>query len=170
MTETAQKHSENLHPITDMILDRAAKEKKLQQRARVIWLFGISGSGKSTLANALERQLFTEGYTTTLLDGDNIRTGINAGLGFSDEDRIENNRRVAEVSKLFTQAGIITINSFITPSNALRKLIKDILGPDLIQIYVACSYEKSEQRDVKGLYAKAKAGKITNFTGKDSTF
>ncbi|MEM9445844.1 MAG: adenylyl-sulfate kinase [Verrucomicrobiota bacterium] len=170
MSDTVQSRIENLHPITDLILNRQAKEKKLQQRAKVIWLYGISGSGKSTLANALERRLFKEGFSTTLLDGDNIRTGINAGLGFSDEDRIENNRRVAEVSKLFADSGIITINSFITPLNSLRELIKEILGADLIQVHISCSYKKSEERDVKGLYAKAKSGKIKNFTGKDSSF
>ena len=112
--------ADNLHPIFDRVLSRAEKEKSLNQRARVIWLYGLSGSGKSTLAVALERQLHAEDFTTQLLDGDNVRTGLNRGLGFSDADRAENIRRVAEVAKLFTQAGIVTLCSFITPTRALR--------------------------------------------------
>ncbi|MBL4575304.1 MAG: adenylyl-sulfate kinase [Opitutaceae bacterium] len=163
--------TDNLFPIDAKILDRATKESLLQQRGQVIWLSGLSGSGKSTLANALERKLHSEKFATTLLDGDNIRTGLNSGLGFSDEDRAENIRRIAEVSKLFVQAGVIVINSFITPQNSLRKLARNILGQDdLIEVFVECSFEECERRDVKGLYAKAKAGGIPDFTGQGSAF
>jgi adenylylsulfate kinase len=163
--------TDNLFPIDEKILGRSEKETLLQQRGKVIWFYGLSGSGKSTLANALERKLHQEGMVTTLLDGDNIRSGLNAGLGFSDEDRTENIRRIAEVSKLFIQAGVIALNSFITPQNSLRKIAQTIISSeDLIQVYVECSYEECARRDVKGLYAKAKTGNVSNFTGKDSPF
>ena len=113
--------ADNIHPIFDRVLGRTEKEARLKQRARVIWLYGLSGSGKSTLAVALERRLFAEGFTTHLLDGDNVRTGLNRGLGFTEADRAENIRRVAEVAKLFAQAGVVTICSFITPLKALRQ-------------------------------------------------
>lgn len=160
----------HLHPITDKILTRMDKEALLKQKATVIWLCGLSGSGKSTLANALERHLHADGFATVLLDGDNVRTGLNKGLGFSDEDRRENIRRIAEVSKLFLHTGLITINSFITPKQELRDMAREILGSDLVEVYVECSFEKCAQRDVKGLYAKAGAGEIKHFTGKDSGF
>jgi adenylylsulfate kinase len=163
--------TDNLFPIDEKILGRSAKETLLQQHGQVIWFYGLSGSGKSTLANALERKLHQEGMATTLLDGDNIRRGLNAGLDFSDEDRKENIRRIAEVSKLFVQAGVITLNSFITPQNSLRKIARAIIGSkDLIEVYVECSFEECARRDVKGLYAKAKAGDVSNFTGQDSSF
>jgi adenylylsulfate kinase len=160
-----------LYPIHGELLTRAEREKKLGQRAKVVWLSGLSGSGKSTLANALERRLFADGFTTTLLDGDNVREGLNRGLGFSDEDRVENIRRVAEVSKLFLQAGVISLNSFITPKESLRQLARTIIGAEnLLEIYVECSFETCQKRDVKGLYRRAQAGQVANFTGKDSSF
>lgn len=163
--------SGNLHPIFERVLSRAEKEGSLQQRARVIWLYGLSGSGKSTLANVLERKLHAEGFTTHLLDGDNVRTGLNRGLGFSDADRAENIRRVAEVAKLFTQAGVITLCSFITPSRALRMAAREIIGADdFIEVYVKASYAACAQRDPKGLYSKAGAGGVKQFTGRDSSF
>ncbi len=164
------KKSSNIHPIFDQVLTREDKEKRTGQRARVIWFYGLSGSGKSTLANALERRLYSEGFFTALLDGDNVRGGLNANLGFSDEDRDENIRRIAEVSKLFVQAGLIAINSFITPLRRQRESARAILGEDLIEVYVRCSFEKCAERDVKGLYAKARAGEVAAFTGKDSSF
>ncbi len=164
------KKSSNIHPIFDQVLTREDKEQRTGQRARVIWFYGLSGSGKSTLANALERRLYGEGFFTTLLDGDNVRGGLNANLGFSDEDRDENIRRIAEVSKLFVQAGLIAINSFITPLRRQRESARAILGEDLIEVYVRCSFEKCAERDVKGLYAKARAGEVAAFTGKDSSF
>ena len=162
---------ENIHPIFDQTLDRSSKERLLNQKGCVLWLYGLSGAGKSTLATALEKQLHSEGIMTQLLDGDNIRTGLNKNLGFSDEDRLENIRRIAEVAKLFARAGIVTIASFITPKRALRNLAREIIGEEDYQdIFVTCSFETCEKRDVKGLYAKAKAGAIKHFTGKDSSF
>ncbi len=163
--------SDNLHPIFDRVLSRSDKEARLRQRARVIWLYGLSGSGKSTLGIALERRLHAEGFTTHLLDGDNVRTGLNRGLGFSQEDRAENIRRVAEVAKLFVQAGVVTICSFVTPMRSLRALAREIVGTeDFFDVYVKASYETCARRDPKGLYAKAAAGGVAQFTGKDSAF
>ena len=162
---------ENIHPTFGQLLDREAKEALLNQRGLVVWLYGLSGSGKSTLATALERRLHEEGVFTQVLDGDNIRTGLNNNLGFSDEDRSENIRRIAEVAKLFASAGVVTITSFICPRNELRALAREIIGQaDFLEVYVDCSFETCEQRDVKGLYAKAKAGQVQNFTGRDSSF
>lgn len=163
--------TENLHPIFDRVLSRAEKEQRLRQRARVIWLYGLSGSGKSTLANALERRLHAKGFATHLLDGDNVRTGLNRGLGFSDADRAENIRRVAEVAKLFAQAGIVTLCSFITPLRSLRASAREIVGAeDFIEVYVKASFETCAHRDPKGLYTKAGAGGVKQFTGRDSGF
>ena len=162
---------ENLHPTFDRLLSRADKEARLRQRARVIWLYGLSGSGKSTLANALERKLHAEKFTTHLLDGDNVRTGLNRDLGFSDADRAENIRRVAEVAKLFVQAGVVVIAAFITPQRALRELARSLIGPDdFSEIYVSASFEECARRDPKGIYAKAGAGQVRQFTGRDSAF
>jgi adenylylsulfate kinase len=153
------------------MLGRSAKERLLGQRSCVVWLYGISGSGKSTLANLLERHLHEQGRLTQLLDGDNVRTGLNSGLGFSDDDRRENIRRVAEVARLFTSTGVITLCSFITPARSLRSLARQIVGEDdFFEVYVKCSFDKCSERDVKGLYAKAKAGGVKHFTGKDSAF
>ena len=162
---------ENIHPTFGQLLDREAKEALLNQCGLVVWLYGLSGSGKSTLATALERRLHEKGVFTQVLDGDNIRTGLNNNLGFSDEDRSENIRRIAEVAKLFASAGVVTITSFICPRNELRTLAREIVGKaDFLEVYVECSFETCEQRDVKGLYAKAKAGQVQNFTGRDSSF
>jgi len=161
----------DIHPIYSKMLSQSQREAKLSQHAKVIWLFGLSGSGKSTLTTALEQKLFVDGFTTTLLDGDNLRDGLNRGLGFSDADREENIRRVAEVSKLFVQSGVICLNSFITPRESLRQLARGILGEEnLLEIYVECSFETCRQRDVKGLYKKVDAGLVPNFTGKESAF
>ena len=161
----------NIHPTFGQLLGSEAKEALLKQRGLVIWLYGLSGSGKSTLANALERRLYREDVFTQVLDGDNIRTGLNSNLGFSDEDRRENIRRIAEVAKLFVRAGVVTIASFICPRNELRALARGIVGQaDFLEVYVECRFETCEQRDVKGLYAKAKAGGVKQFTGKDSAF
>ena len=161
----------DIHPIYSKMLSRAEREAKLGQRAKVVWLYGLSGSGNSTLTTALEHRLFTDGYVTTLLDGDNLRDGLNRGLGFNDADREENIRRVAEVSKLFVQSGIICLNSFITPKESFRELARGIIGAEnLLEIYVECSFETCKKRDVKGLYKKAQEGKISNFTGKESAF
>ena len=149
----------DIHPIYSKMLSRAEREQKLRQRAKVVWLFGLSGSGKSTLTTALEHRLFSRGFSTTLLDGDNLRDGLNRGLGFSDADREENIRRVAEVSKLFLQSGVICLNSFITPKESLRELARGIIGAEnLLEIYVECSFETCKKRDVKGLYKRAQEG------------
>ena len=162
---------QNIHPTFGQLLGREAKETLLNQRGLVVWLYGLSGSGKSTLATALERRLHEEGVFTQVLDGDNIRIGLNNNLGFSDEDRSENIRRIAEVAKLFASAGVVTITSFICPRNELRALAREIIGQaDFLEVYVECSFETCEQREVKGLYAKAKAGQVQNFTGMDSSF
>ncbi len=163
--------STNLHPTFDRMLPREAKESLLGQRGLVVWLYGLSGSGKSTLAHLLERRLHEEEIFTKLLDGDNVRTGLNRNLGFSDEDRKENIRRVAEVAKLFSDAGVVTIASFITPNNELRAIAREIIGgDDLLEVYVKASFETCAARDVKGLYAKARAGEVKQFTGRDSAF
>ena len=156
----------DIHPIFDQILNRDAKEKLLEQHSVVVWVTGLSGSGKSTIARALELELHKRGFLTQVLDGDNVRTGINNNLGFSEEDRTENIRRIAEVSKLFKECGIILINCFISPTYAIRKQARDIIGEkDFFEVYVNTPLEICEQRDVKGLYAKARKGIIKNFTG-----
>jgi adenylylsulfate kinase len=162
---------ENIHPIFDKILNRAQKETLLKQRSVVIWMVGLSGSGKSTIAKALEQDLYERGYLTQLLDGDNLRTGINNNLGFSEADRTENIRRSAEVSRLFLNCGIITICSFISPTKEIRQAAKKIIGEqDYFEVYVNAPFEVCEQRDVKGLYKKARNGEIKNFTGLDAPF
>jgi len=161
----------NIHPIFDRILSRKDKEELLKQRSLVIWMVGLSGSGKSTLAKALEQELHERGKLTQLLDGDNLRTGINNNLGFSEADRVENIRRAAEVSKLFMNCGVVTICSFISPSKELRDMAKSIIGEEhYYEVYVNCPFEVCEQRDVKGLYKKARNGEIKNFTGLDAPF
>jgi adenylylsulfate kinase len=163
--------SHNIHTEFHRMLGREAKEAQLSQRGHVFWMYGLSGSGKSTLANALERQLASEGVFTKLLDGDNIRSRLNSDLGFSDADRIENIRRIAEVARLFVEAGVVVFCSFITPSRTLRQQAAELVGvDDLTPVYVKASFETCAQRDVKGLYAKAAAGEIKDFTGKDSGF
>ncbi len=160
----------NIHPETGRFLDRAAKENLLRQKGIVLWLYGLSGSGKSTIANEVERVLHGDGRITVILDGDNLRTGINANLGFSDEDRTENVRRVAETAKLLAGQGIIVFVSVITPLRQHRAMAKEIIGPDFHEIYVKADYPTCAERDPKGLYAKAQQGKIGQFTGKDSGF
>ncbi len=162
---------DNIYPVFDKMLPRDAKEDLLGQRGVVVWMYGLSGSGKSTLANLLERRLHEAGRMVKVLDGDNIRSGLNNNLGFSDEDRHENIRRVSEVAKLFADSGIVTICSFITPNNELRAMAREIIGDeDLLEVYVKASFETCAARDPKGLYAKVKAGEVSQFTGKDSAF
>ena len=150
---------------------REEKEHRLGQRACVIWLTGLSGSGKSTIARRLEQELAKKGFLTQTFDGDIIRTGINSDLGFSEKDRTENIRRIAEINKLFLNCGIICINSLISPTNAIRKMAYDIIGRDnLIEVFVNASLETCEKRDTKGLYKKARAGLIKEFTGISSPY
>lgn len=153
------------------MLAREDKEHLLGQRGCVIWMTGLSGSGKSTIALALERRLHAEGRFTTVLDGDNVRTGINNNLGFSETDRAENIRRIAEVAKLFAGQGVITICCFVSPTNAVRQQARSIIGPaDFIEVFVDTPLEVCEARDVKGLYAKARAGEVKEFTGISAPF
>ena len=161
----------NIHPIFDKILQKEDKEAQLKQHALVIWMVGLSGSGKSTLAKTIEKELHERGFLTMLLDGDNLRTGINNNLGFSEDDRKENIRRAAEVSRLFASCGVITICSLISPTEEIRSMSKSIIGEkDYFELFIHCPIEVCEQRDVKGLYKKARAGEIKNFTGIDSPF
>ncbi|UBM62467.1 adenylyl-sulfate kinase [Candidatus Sulfidibacterium hydrothermale] len=161
----------NIHTVFDKIKDRREKEIYLKQRAKVIWFTGLSGSGKTTLASLLEKRLFELNYFCQILDGDNVRSGINKNLQFTDEDRIENIRRIAEVSKLFMNCGIILLCSFISPTNQMRKMAKEIIGEeDFLEIFVDTPLEVCEQRDPKGLYKKARTGEIKNFTGISAPF
>ncbi|MGL4293830.1 MAG: adenylyl-sulfate kinase [Bacteroidales bacterium] len=163
--------SNHIYPIFDQTLQRSDREKLLNQKSKVIWFTGLSGSGKSTLAIALERELNNRGILCYLLDGDNIRTGINNNLGFSEDDRIENIRRIAEVSKLFVDCGVITLAAFISPTNEIRNNAASIIGQDnFIEVFVSTPLEICEQRDIKGLYKKARTGEIKNFTGISSPF
>lgn len=160
----------NIHPIFDRILSRKEKETFLKQKGLVIWMTGLSGSGKSTLAIGLEKKLFEAGILTQVLDGDNVRTGINNNLGFSEIDREENIRRIAEVSKLFLNCGIVCINCFVSPTVAIRQKAKSIIGNDFIEVFINTPLEECEKRDVKGLYKKARAGEIKDFTGINAPF
>ncbi|MCE3279382.1 MAG: Adenylyl-sulfate kinase [Bacteroidetes bacterium] len=156
---------------TNKILQRSDKENLLNQKGIAVWLTGLSGAGKTTIAVALEKTLHSKGKLTQVLDGDNIRAGINNNLGFSEEDRIENIRRIAEIAKLFVNNGIITICCFISPTEKMRSLAKDIIGKkDFVEVYINTPLEICEKRDVKGLYAKARKGEIKDFTGIDSPF
>lgn len=161
----------HIHPIFDRLLQREDKEKFLQQRSRVLWFTGLSGSGKSTIAQGLESKLYEAGFFTQVLDGDNIRSGINNNLGFSMEDRVENIRRVAEIAKLYLNTGVITIVSFISPTREARAFARSIVGEaDFLEIYVNAPLEVCEARDVKGLYKKARKGEIKDFSGIDSPY
>lgn len=162
---------EHIYPIFDKMLTRADKEALMGQRGIMIWMTGLSGSGKSTLAIALERELQRRGILCRILDGDNIRSGINNNLGFSPADRRENIRRIAEVARLFVDTGIVTIAAFISPSEELRRMAAGIVGEaDFFEIYVNTPLSVCEQRDVKGLYAKARRGEIREFTGISAPF
>lgn len=163
--------AENIYPIFEKMLQRKDREALLKQKGIMIWFTGLSGSGKSTLAIALERELYKQGILCRILDGDNIRSGINNNLGFSEADRTENNRRIAEVSKLFVDCGIVTIAAFISPTHAIRRMASEIIGEDdFLEVYVSTPIEECERRDVKGLYAKARRGEIKEFTGISSPF
>lgn len=163
--------ADHIFPIHDRLVGFEDRCRRLNQRPISLWFCGLSGSGKSTIAVGLERFLFQKGYTTQVLDGDNIRSGINSNLGFSVEDRLENNRRVAEIAKLYNMSGLITINSFISPTQSIRNKAKEIIGDAFFkEVYIKASLETCEDRDVKGLYEKARKGEIKGFTGIDSPF
>lgn len=154
----------------DTDITREMRENQLQQKAITVWMTGLSGAGKSTLANELEKRLISLGKHTMLLDGDNVRLGLNKDLGFKENDRIENIRRVAEVAKLMNDAGLIVLSSFISPYRSDRRVARNIIGKSFVEVYVSTPLEECEKRDVKGLYKKARAGKISNFTGISSPY
>ncbi len=171
MSETKRRpKTANLFPVTSAAVSRRSKEERFHQCGKVLWFYGLSGSGKSTLATRLEHELHQRDFHTALLDGDNVRTGLNSDLGFSDAERTENIRRVAEVAKLFCDAGIVTLVACITPKKSMRAQARAIIGSSFIEIFVDCPFETCAQRDVKGLYAKASQGGLKDFTGKDSGF
>jgi adenylylsulfate kinase len=166
-----KEEKENIFTVFDDILQRKDKEELLNQKSKVIWMTGLSGSGKTTIAKGVERYLHSQRILNQLLDGDNIRVGISNNLSFSSADRSENIRRISEVSKLFMNCGIITLNCFVSPTIAIRQIAKDIIGEEnFIEIYINASVETCEDRDVKGLYKKARKGEIKDFTGISSPF
>ena len=161
----------NIFPVFDQILQKKDKEKLLNQNAKVIWMTGLSGSGKTTIAKGVERHLHSHGIINQLLDGDNIRVGISNNLSFTKEDRVENIRRISEVSKLFINCGIVTLNCFVSPTISIRKKARNIIGSnDFIEIYINASIETCENRDTKGLYQKARKGEISNLSGINAPF
>ena len=161
----------HIFPDKNFLVSSDDKEGKMNQKGKVIWFTGLSGSGKSTIAKHLEKLLFNNNFTTSILDGDNVRSGLTKGLSFSEEDRIENIRRIAEVSKLFVENGIICLCCFVSPTKDIRSLAKEIVGEEnFLEIFVNTPLEICEQRDTKGLYKKARAGEVKNFTGIDAPF
>ena len=163
--------SENIFPVFDKIISKEKKEKLLNQKGKVFWLTGLSGSGKTTIALQLEKELYKLGFLVQILDGDNIRTGINNNLSFSEADRAENIRRISEVSKLFLNCGVITINCFVSPTKKMRQNAKKIIGKEnYYEIFINADLKTCEKRDVKGLYKKARKGEIKNFTGIDTEY
>jgi len=166
-----KEEEKNIFTIFDDILQRKDKEELLNQKSKVIWMTGLSGSGKTTIAKAVERYLYSIGILNQLLDGDNIRVGISNNLSFSEKDRSENIRRIAEVSKLFLNCGVVTLNCFVSPTIKIRKIAKDIIGEEnFIEVYINASVETCENRDVKELYKKARIGEIKDFTGISAPF
>ena len=163
--------AENIYPIYDRMLSREERERQLKQHGMMVWFTGLSGSGKSTVALGVERELAAKGLLCRILDGDNIRAGINSNLGFSEEDRRENIRRIAEVGKLFVQTGIVTLACFVSPTEEIRKMAREIIGvEDFFEIFVSTPLEECERRDVKGLYARARKGEVKDFTGISAPF
>ena len=166
-----KEEKENIFSTFDDILQRKDKEKLLNQKSKVIWMTGLSGSGKTTIAKGVEKYLHSQSILNQLLDGDNIRLGVSNNLSFSSLDREENIRRIAEVSKLFLNCGVVTLNCFISPTIGIRKIAENIIGKEnFIEIYINASVETCEKRDVKGLYKKARKGEIKDFTGISSQF
>ena len=166
----ALRRSQNIH-WQAMDVDKAARAAAKGQTGKVVWLTGLSGAGKSTIANLVEKRLHAQGRHTYLLDGDNVRHGLNKDLGFTEADRVENIRRVAEVAKLMVDAGLIVLVSFISPFRAERRMARDLMGPgEFVEVFVDTPIAEAEKRDVKGLYKKARAGELKNFTGVDSPY
>ena len=163
--------AENIYPIYDQMMSREDKEQLLGQRGLMVWFTGLSGSGKSTVAMSVERELHKRGILCRILDGDNIRSGINNNLGFSQEDRRENIRRIAEVGKLFVHTGIVTLACFVSPTEDIREMARGIIGSeDFKEVFVSTPLEECERRDVKGLYARARSGEVKDFTGISAPF
>ena len=161
----------NIYPRYEKMMTRSDKEQLLGQRGVMVWFTGLSGSGKSTVALGVERELHKRGILCRILDGDNIRSGINKNLGFSADDRKENIRRIAEIGKLFVDTGVVTLSAFISPTNESRHMASEIIGADdFREVYVSTPLEVCEQRDVKGLYARARRGEIKDFTGVSAPF
>jgi adenylylsulfate kinase len=166
-----KEEKENIFTIFDDILQRKEKEDLLNQKSKVVWMTGLSGSGKTTVAKGVERYLHSQGILNQLLDGDNIRVGISNNLSFAPEDRAENIRRIAEVSKLFMNCGVVTLNCFVSPTIEIRNIAKNIIGAEnFIEVYINASVETCENRDIKGLYKKARKGEIKDFTGISAPF
>ena len=163
--------TENIHTIFDQLVSRSEREVRMGQRAKVLWMTGLSGSGKSTIAAGVERSLFNQGYFVQVLDGDNVRSGLNNNLDFSMDGRRENIRRISELAKLYSNSGYISICSFISPTIDIRAYAKSIIGEnDFIEVFVDTPLEICETRDVKGLYKKARSGELKGFTGIDSPY
>ena len=163
--------AENIYPIYDRMMTRQEREQLLGQKGMMVWMTGLSGSGKSTVALGVERELHKRGLLCRLLDGDNIRDGINRGLGFSPEDRRENIRRIAEVGKLMVDTGIITLACFVSPTEEIREMARNIIGEkDFFEVYLCTPLSECERRDVKGLYARARRGEVKDFTGISAPF
>ncbi len=163
--------AENIYPIYDRMMTRQDKEALLRQHGMLVWFTGLSGSGKSTVAMGVERELHSRGILCRILDGDNMRAGINNNLGFSADDRRENIRRIAEVGRLFVQTGIVTLACFVSPTEELRQMAAEIVGrEDFLEVYVSTPLEECERRDVKGLYARARRGEVKDFTGVSAPF
>jgi adenylylsulfate kinase len=161
----------DIHPIDDRLIPQGQKEKLLGHKGAVFWLYGLSGSGKSTLAIEMEHRLHQQSIHSVVLDGDNLRSGLNSDLGFSNQDRGENIRRVSEIAKLFSANGIITLVSLISPLREFRKKAKSIIGENHFhEVFIKASYATCQKRDVKGLYAKAEKGMVQSFTGQGSAF
>ncbi len=166
----ALRRSHNIH-WQDVEVDKEARAGQNRHRPAVVWFTGLSGSGKSTIANIVESKLHAQGVRTYLLDGDNVRHGLNRDLGFTDADRVENIRRIAEVSGLMVDAGLVVLVSFISPFRAERRLARDVVADgEFVEVFVDTPLDVAEQRDPKGLYAKARRGELTNFTGIDSPY
>lgn len=163
--------TEKLHIVQQHYrVDRQQREASNRHKSACLWFTGLSGSGKSTLANQVEQELFSLGYKTYVLDGDNIRSGLNKGLTFTETDRVENIRRIGEVANLLCDAGLVVLAAFVSPFRADRKMVKELIGESFQEIFVDAPIPICEQRDVKGLYQKARSGAISNFTGISSPF
>lgn len=163
--------ADNIYPIYDRMMTRQEREQLLGQRGMMVWMTGLSGSGKSTVALGVERELHKRGLLCRLLDGDNIRDGINRGLGFSPEDRRENIRRIAEVGRLMVDTGIVTLACFVSPTEEIRQMARTIIGEeDFFEVYLSTPLAECERRDVKGLYARARRGEVKEFTGISAPF